>query len=213
VSGPSLSGRSTKSAASDGCSYPSPTTGLPSAQVAATQNPGLPLLECRTAPVQDGDDDQARLADKSPGDGKRRAHHEEDREDDEANSRRRDTPRCDTQEAHSLSFSNGHARGPAVRRITDGPPSHEGAISGQTRTAWAMPPRTPVEEARRLGFASLLAHWRAGWSDATSALAEHGFTEAAPGMWRRTCDYRVRLRPGTPAASGPASDEGPAGYV
>lgn len=42
-----------------------------------------------------------------------------------------------------------------------------------------------VEEARDLGFGSLLAHWRAGWSEALSALSEHGFTEAAPGLWRR----------------------------
>jgi hypothetical protein len=43
-----------------------------------------------------------------------------------------------------------------------------------------------VEEARQLGFASLVAHWRAGWAQATSALMEHAFTEAAPGIWRRT---------------------------
>lgn len=42
-----------------------------------------------------------------------------------------------------------------------------------------------VEEARRLGFASVLAHWRAGWSSATSALMDQGFAEAAPGIWRR----------------------------
>ena len=42
-----------------------------------------------------------------------------------------------------------------------------------------------VEEARRLGFESLLAHWQAGWSSATAALTEARFTETAPGMWRR----------------------------
>ncbi len=43
-----------------------------------------------------------------------------------------------------------------------------------------------IEDARRLGFSSLLAHWRAGWSTAPSVLLEQGFAEAAPGIWRRT---------------------------
>ena len=42
-----------------------------------------------------------------------------------------------------------------------------------------------VEEAQRLGFESLVAHWRAGWSSATAALTEAGFAETAPGIWRR----------------------------
>src|SRR4051812_6397980 len=41
-----------------------------------------------------------------------------------------------------------------------------------------------VEEAQRLGFRSLLAHWRGGWSSATDALKEAGFAEDAPGIWR-----------------------------
>jgi len=42
-----------------------------------------------------------------------------------------------------------------------------------------------VEEATAIGFTSLLAHWRAGWSSAESVLMELGFTETAPGLWRR----------------------------
>jgi hypothetical protein len=42
-----------------------------------------------------------------------------------------------------------------------------------------------VEEATALGFESVLAHWRAGWSSAASVLTQHGFSEAAPGIWRR----------------------------
>jgi hypothetical protein len=45
--------------------------------------------------------------------------------------------------------------------------------------------RAAVEEAQRLGFESLLAHWQAGWSSATAALTDAGFTETAPGMRRR----------------------------
>jgi len=41
-----------------------------------------------------------------------------------------------------------------------------------------------IEEAQRLGFRSLLAHWRGGWSSATDALTEAGFAEDAPGIWR-----------------------------
>ena len=42
-----------------------------------------------------------------------------------------------------------------------------------------------VVEAPTLGFASLLAHWRAGWASAESVLEELGFERAAPGIWRR----------------------------
>ena len=43
-----------------------------------------------------------------------------------------------------------------------------------------------IEEARPLGFTSLLAHWRAGWSSAQPLLDEQGFRESAPGIWRRS---------------------------
>jgi signal transduction histidine kinase len=42
-----------------------------------------------------------------------------------------------------------------------------------------------IEEATSLGFSSLLAHWRGGWAVAEQLLRDHGFAEAAPGMWRR----------------------------
>ena len=47
---------------------------------------------------------------------------------------------------------------------------------------------TAIEEATALGFTSLLAHWRAGWGSAEGVLAELGFTQGAPGMWRRALD-------------------------
>jgi hypothetical protein len=43
-----------------------------------------------------------------------------------------------------------------------------------------------IDEGRDLGFASLLAHWRGGWSTAESVLRDLGFVEAAPGIWRRS---------------------------
>jgi hypothetical protein len=43
-----------------------------------------------------------------------------------------------------------------------------------------------IEEAPALGFTSLLAHWRAGWASAESVLADLGFVQGAPGMWRRS---------------------------
>jgi hypothetical protein len=43
-----------------------------------------------------------------------------------------------------------------------------------------------IDEGRDLGFASLLAHWRGGWSTAESVLRDLGFAEAAPGIWRRS---------------------------
>jgi hypothetical protein len=43
-----------------------------------------------------------------------------------------------------------------------------------------------IEEARNLGFTSLLAHWRGGWSTADVVLREFGFAQAAPGIWRRS---------------------------
>jgi GNAT superfamily N-acetyltransferase len=43
-----------------------------------------------------------------------------------------------------------------------------------------------IEAARSLGYASLLAHWRAGWSSAQPILDEFGFRESAPGIWRRS---------------------------
>lgn len=42
-----------------------------------------------------------------------------------------------------------------------------------------------VVEAPALGFASLLAHWRAGWASAEPVLDDLGFESAAPGIWRR----------------------------
>jgi hypothetical protein len=42
-----------------------------------------------------------------------------------------------------------------------------------------------IKEARNLGFTSLLAHWRGGWSTAEVVLREFGFAQAAPGIWRR----------------------------
>jgi hypothetical protein len=42
-----------------------------------------------------------------------------------------------------------------------------------------------VEEAKKLGFVSLLAHHRGGWSVAERQLTQHGFVESAPGIWRR----------------------------
>lgn len=43
-----------------------------------------------------------------------------------------------------------------------------------------------LDEAPRLGFTSLLAHWRAGWRTAGPVLHELGFGEAASGIWRRS---------------------------
>jgi hypothetical protein len=40
-----------------------------------------------------------------------------------------------------------------------------------------------VKEGQRLGFKSLLAHWRAGWSPAARSLEGRGFEESGPG-WR-----------------------------
>ena len=42
-----------------------------------------------------------------------------------------------------------------------------------------------INEARLLGFTSLLAHWRAGWASAEPVLDELGFTSAGNGLWRR----------------------------
>lgn len=46
--------------------------------------------------------------------------------------------------------------------------------------------RTAIEEARDLGFTSVVAHWRGGWSEAEVVLREFGFAQAAPGIWRRS---------------------------
>lgn len=43
-----------------------------------------------------------------------------------------------------------------------------------------------LAEASALGFTSLLAHWRAGWSAAEPILVELGFMQTAPGIWRRS---------------------------
>jgi hypothetical protein len=43
-----------------------------------------------------------------------------------------------------------------------------------------------MDEGRDLGFASLLAHWRGGWSTAESVLKDLDFAEVAPGIWRRS---------------------------
>jgi len=42
-----------------------------------------------------------------------------------------------------------------------------------------------INEARLLGFTSLLAHWRAGWASAEPVLEELGFASAGNGLWRR----------------------------
>jgi hypothetical protein len=60
-----------------------------------------------------------------------------------------------------------------------------GAPAGKEYSAYlrALLPEA-LEEARSLGFSTLVAHWRAGWASAQQVLLEHDFVEAAPGLWR-----------------------------